>query len=349
MKKATAALRRIFRLGDLQAILIILSSGLFVAYALAKLEPTSPLAHAAYLYSTFGLVVLIVKLLEWSRRLNRRIRRRFPKYDRFCALRSESLNHRGRLAKAIYITLRALTIACAVAMLLQREYGNFALCLFTLLLFTLPDLIQQNSALHLPTTLETIIYCFIFAAEVLGEINNFYGLIPGWDTLLHTLNGFLCAAIGFALVDMLNRNSKNIQLSPFYLALTAFCFSMTVGVVWEFIEFFGDQLFAVDMQKDTLVTTVKSILINPDGANVPVILRDIHQTVIEYGEGGRFAVQGGYLDIGIVDTMKDLLVNFIGAVVFSLFGYAYVKQRDSDKKGFASRFIPTVEQEDAKP
>lgn len=343
MNRLKAALRRVFRLGDWQALLIILSSGLFVGYAISRLEPTSLPAHAAYLYSTFGLIVLIVKTLEWTARLNLRVRRRFPKYDRFCRLRAKSLESRGRLAKGIYITLRVLTIACAVAMLLQREYGNFILCLFTLLLFTLPDLIQQNFALRLPTTLETIIYCFIFAAEVLGEINNFYGLIPGWDTILHTLNGFLCAAIGFALVDMLNRNSRNIHLSPFYLALTAFCFSMTVGVVWEFIEFFGDQFFAVDMQKDTLVTTVKSILINPQGANVPVILRDIRQTVIEYGGGEQFIVQGGYLDIGIVDTMKDLFVNFIGAVIFSLFGYAYVKQRDDDRKGFASRFIPVVE------
>ena len=100
-----------------------------------------------------------------------------------------------------------MTILSAVAMLIQREYGNFVLCVFTLLLFTLPDLIQQNFSIHLPSTLETIIYCFIFAAEVLGEINNFYGLIPGWDTMLHTMNGFLCAAIGFALVDMMREMS----------------------------------------------------------------------------------------------------------------------------------------------
>ncbi|MBQ8094870.1 MAG: hypothetical protein IJ242_15050 [Clostridia bacterium] len=279
-------------------------------------------------------------------RFNRFVRKRFPAYDRFCVLREESLNSRGRAAKAIYIVLRLLTIMSAVAMLLQGEYGNFVLCIFTLLLFTLPDIIQQNFAVHLPTTLETIIYCFIFCAEILGEINNFYGLIPGWDTMLHTINGFLCAAIGFALVDMLNRHSKNIHLSPAYLALTAFCFSMTVGVVWEFIEFFGDQLFTVDMQKDTLVPVVKSILINPAGANVPVVLQDIHETVIHYGAGESYTVTGGYLDIGIADTMKDLFVNFIGAVVFSAFGYFYVKQRDADKNSFAGRFIPVVRKED---
>lgn len=340
MKKT---IRNIFRLGDIQAILIILSSFLLNWYAASRFEPSSLLAIAVYLYALYGFIVLIVKMKEWLTRLNRAIRKRHPKYDQFCTLRAESLNSRGRGAKVIYITLRVLTILSAVAMLIQGEYGNFVLCIFTLLLFTLPDLIQQRFSIHLPTTLETIIYCFIFAAEILGEINNFYGIIHGWDTMLHTMNGFLCAAIGFALVDMLNRNSKNIHLSPFYLALTAFCFSMTVGVVWEFIEFFGDQFFAVDMQKDTIVPVVKSILINPTGENVPLILRDIQQTVIHYGSGENLIVPGGYLDIGIVDTMKDLFVNFIGAVVFSAFGYFYVKDRDQDKHSFAKRFIPVVE------
>jgi len=174
VKKIGATLRKVFRLGDFQAILIIVSAAFVNVYAIVKLEPSSLPAMAAFLYSVYGLIVLIVKMREWLTRLNRRIRRRFPKYDRFCALRAESLNSRGKGAKAIYITLRVLTIACAVAMLLQGEYGNFALCIFTLLLFTLPDIIQQNFAVHLPTTLETIIYCFIFCAEVLGEINNFY-------------------------------------------------------------------------------------------------------------------------------------------------------------------------------
>lgn len=341
------AIQKIFRLGDIQAILIILSSFLLNWYAAARLEPSSLPAIAVFLYALYGFVVLIVKSGEWIRRLNNALRSRLPGYDRFSTLHTESLNSKGRAAKFIYVALRAMTILSAIAMLIQREYGNFVLCVFTLLLFTLPDLIQQNFSIHLPSTLETIIYCFIFAAEVLGEINNFYGLIPGWDTMLHTMNGFLCAAIGFALVDMLNRNSRNIHLSPLYLALTAFCFSMTIGVLWEFIEFFGDQFFAVDMQKDTIVPLVKSILINPEGANVPVFLKDIQQTVIQYGSAESFTVPGGYLDIGIVDTMKDLFVNFIGAIVFSAFGYFYVKQRDTDRHSFAERFIPIVEKSDS--
>ena len=337
-------LKKLFRLGNWQAVCIILTSGILDAYALARLEPTSVLALAAFLYSAFGFTVLIVKLREWIPALNRRIRKQLPKYDRFCTLREESLRNRGTLAKIIYFGLRFLTIACGIAMLIQGQYGNFMLCVLTLLLFTLPSLVQQNFSIQLPTTLETIIYCFIFAAQILGEINNFYRLIPGWDTMLHTLNGFLCAAIGFALVDMLNQNSKSIQLSPPYLALTAFCFSMTVGVIWEFIEFSADQLLSVDMQKDTIIRTVKSILINSSGENTPVILRDISDTVVHYGSGESFVIQCGYLDIGIFDTIKDLFVNFLGATVFSFFGFFYVKRRDDAKGGFAERFIPVVKE-----
>lgn len=110
--------------------------------------------------------------------------------------------------------------------------------------------------MELPPPLEITILCFIFAAEILGEVNAFYVLIPGWDTILHTLNGFLAAAVGFSLVMILNDNEGlTFDLSPFFLALTAFCFSMTIGVLWEFFEFAMDCFFHTDMQKDTVIHT----------------------------------------------------------------------------------------------
>ena len=80
--------------------------------------------------------------------------------------------------------------------------------------------------------------------------------------MLHTTTGFLCAATGFALIDILNRNSKiKFQLSPIYVAVAAFCFSMTVGVLWEFFEFGMDRLFMMDMQKDTVVNAITSVML----------------------------------------------------------------------------------------
>ena len=194
----------------------------------------------------------------------------------------------------------------------------------------MPSFFEKQLKIEIPPLFEGIIYCFIFAAEILGEVNHFYTLIPGWDTILHTLNGFLCAAIGFAMVDLLNRHSSRLNLSPLYLAVVAFCFSMTIGVLWEFFEFFCDQFFFLDMQKDFIVKTIGSVTLDPTHSQKPFVIRNIARTVIETADGKSYVVNGGYLDIGIIDTMKDLLVNFVGAVVFSILGYIYVKTRDEN-------------------
>jgi len=241
---------------------------------------------------------------------------------------------------AVYSIMRLLVILTFVASLIEKRYENAALCILSLVLLLLPAVVEQNFGIELPSALECIIYCFIFAAEILGEINSFYVTIPGWDTMLHTINGFLCAAIGFALVDMLNRNSPDIKLSPFYLALVAFCFSMTVGVMWEFFEHFMDQTLLLDMQKDTIVTSFSSTLLDATRSNHPVVITGITDTIINTAGGKQYVISNGYLDIGINDTMKDLFVNFIGAAVFSAIGYAYVKTEGSNS--LARQFIPTV-------
>ena len=249
----------------------------------------------------------------------------------------------------VYVTLRALVILALVAQILHRNYENVFLCVLTLILFTLPSFIERAIRIDIPDTLEIIILLFIFAAEILGEIRAYYIQYPGWDTMLHTLNGFLCAAIGFSLLDILNRNERlKFSLTPAYLSIVAFCFSMTIGVLWEFFEFFMDQTFLLDMQKDTVVHSIGSVMLDPAGGNVPVSIKNITDVIVVTADGAQQSLGlGGYLDIGIIDTMKDLLVNFIGAVVFSTIGYFYVKNRGKGK--FAPQFIPTVVLEDEDP
>ena len=240
----------------------------------------------------------------------------------------------------VYIILRTLVIFSMVRQILRGDLNNAFLCILSLALFTLPGIFQQKLKIKLPNVMEIIIYIFIYSAEILGEIHNFYGYIPAWDTILHTINGFLCAGIGFSLVDLLNKNSKKLNLSPSYVALVAFCFSMTVGVCWEFFEYSTDKLAMTDMQKDTLVNNVSTVYLDPKKNNKTVILKNIGKTVIYDEQNNEIAViDGGYLDIGINDTMKDLLVNFVGALTYSIIGYFYIKNRDRYK--FASNFIPT--------
>ena len=237
----------------------------------------------------------------------------------------------------INLVLRILVIVSLIIQLFLREWGNAFLCVVTLLLFTLPKLIEDKYKIELPNVLESIVYIFIFASAILGEINNFYEKIPFWDTILHTLNGFICAGIGFSLVDLFNQNSKRINLSPLYVAIVAFCFSMTVGVVWEFYEFTCDQVVKTDMQKDTIIKSISSVALNEKKENKPVKIYDIESTTIKTKDGKEITINGGYLDIGLDDTMKDLFVNLIGAFVFSCIGYAYVKNREKNR--FASNFI----------
>ena len=252
----------------------------------------------------------------------------------------------------VYFILRCLVI---LSMLLQIIHGNFYnafLCILTLLLFTIPYFVDKEFSIKLPNVLEIIILLFIFSAEILGEIQNFYGIFEHWDTILHTINGFLCAAIGFSLVDILNRNENfHIKLSTAFVALVAFCFSMTVGVLWEFFEFTMDSSFRTDMQKDKLITSISTIALNPAKENNPIIIDNIKETLIYSTDSDNnlyvTSIKGGYLDIGLIDTMKDLLVNFVGAVTFSIIGILYIKGRD--QYNIAEKFIPYIQKNRSGP
>lgn len=262
---------------------------------------------------------------------------------------------RGKLARAldmelrehkssfiVYMVLRVLVILCMILQILNRNYENVFLCVLTLILLLLPSFIQVNLKIELPTTLEIIILLFIFSAEILGEIQAYYIKIPNWDTILHTMNGFLMAAIGFSLVDILNREEKlKFELSPAFMSMVAFCFSMTVGVIWEFFEYGMDTFLGFDMQKDTVIHSISSVMLDPAGENAVVTMRNIQDVIVN----GQSLGLGGYLDIGLHDTMDDLLVNFLGAVVFSVIGYFYIKRKGEGK--VARRFIPRLKKEEA--
>lgn len=255
------------------------------------------------------------------------------------------------VVSAVYIALRAAVILVMIAQFFNRNFENVFLCALTLILFILPTVLERKLEVDLPDTLEIIILLFIFAAEVLGEISAYYTTYPYWDTMLHTLNGFLCAAVGFCLVDLFDRSERfSLTLSPVFMAIVAFCFSMTIGVLWEFFECSMDRIFLFDMQKDTVVTAISSVMLDPAGGNHAVVIKNISDVIV-IADGKEIPLGvGGYLDVGLYDTMEDLFVNFIGAAVFSVIGYFYVKGRGQGK--FARRFIPKIlekEIEDEEP
>ena len=268
---------------------------------------------------------------------------RKPRKIRHRELVEHIRQHKGLFV--LYMVLRALVILVLIAQLLDRNYENVFLCALTLMLFTIPSVVEIRMDIDIPVGMQAIIMLFIFAAEILGEINKYYLIFPYWDTMLHTLNGFLAAAIGLALIDLLNRSQRfSFELSPVFVVLVAFCFSMTIGVLWEFFEHFMDLSFGLDMQKDTVIHEISSVMLNHAGANRPETIRNITSTVVNGQELGL----GGYLDIGLFDTMADLFVNFIGAVTFSVIGFGYLKYRGRRNR-IVKELIPTWKGEEELP
>lgn len=247
------------------------------------------------------------------------------------ALELEVREHRSSFA--VYLILRTLVILVLVRQIMMQNYENIFVCLLTLLLLLVPSFVQLTFKVELPIFLEILILVFIYAAEILGEIDNYYFSIPYWDTILHTINGFVCAAVGFSMVSLLNKSEKiQFFVSPLFLAIVSFTFSMTIGVLWEFFEFSMDQLFAMDTQKDTLITSIHSAGV--DEILPPFEENDIHEVTVN----GKVISDQGYIDIGLIDTMEDLFVNFVGAATFSLFSYFYA--RNKERFTFLQNFIP---------
>lgn len=234
----------------------------------------------------------------------------------------EQFRKQGRGFKVFYSFMWVLVSVTLITDLVRGQYENVFTCALTLFLFIIPLYIEHIVDIDLPDVLMTIIVLFIFAADILGEMNAWYVKIPWWDTMLHTFNGFLAAVVGFSLINILNNSDRlDFEMSPIFVVMTAFCFSMTIGVLWEFFEYGMDTIFLTDMQKDTVITDFASVLLDTTRTNTAVPVRGITEVLIN----GESLGVAGYLDIGIHDTMKDLIVNFIGAVVFSVFGYFYLK------------------------
>ena len=244
----------------------------------------------------------------------------------------------NKKAYVVYIVLQFITIAVLVRSAMLGHWESVMTCVLALILLLIPPFVEKNVKVQLPTALEITAYIFVFCSEILGEVNCYYIKYPMWDTMLHTVNGFMFAAFGFCLVDIFNRN-RNIRfrLSAGFLAVVAFCFSMTIGVLWEFTEFAVDSTARMDMQKDSIIQEFSSVKLDETDSNKPVRVKNIKKTVITSGDK-EIVIEGGYLDIGLRDTMKDLFVNFVGAVVFSIIGYIYIKQGGRSK--IAASFVP---------
>ena len=230
-------------------------------------------------------------------------------------LRQEKLRlqKKSKLTLIVYAVIRLIVVGVLVRSAFNGQIESVYTCLLTLVLLLLPSILERKLGVRLPAGLEITVVVFIFAAEILGEIACFYVTVPFWDKALHTTSGFIYAAVGY---------------------------SMTIGALWEIFEFSVDNLFHKDMQKDTVIQQITSVALDPTNRNIPITISNIQDVVVN----GESLGLGGYLDIGLYDTMGDLIVNLIGAVVFSVIGYFHQKHR---KKSVVTQlFVPQVDEKE---
>ena len=234
---------------------------------------------------------------------------------------------RTRLTKIIYCLITVINFIFLIIQIKDSEWLYTSLCLITQLLITIPSIIEKKYKLIFSNIFKISIIILIFACTILGVINHFYIKYSHYDTIIHLLYGFLCAGIGFLIANLLNQNNKNI--APIYYLIISFTFSIAAGVSWEFCEYGMDKFFLMDTQKDTNINEISSLKIN-DGKYKPKIIKDIEYTII-YNKDLFGNIQetriNGYLDIGINDTMKDLLSMRLGAFIFTTCAYLYLKEK----------------------
>lgn len=170
----------------------------------------------------------------------------------------------------------------------KADYALMLLeCLLGIAVIHLPSLLRHRFHFELPTALTLLYIIFLYCAIFLGEVRDFYYRVPHWDTILHAMSSVMAGVFGFTVVAVLNRAERiAINLSPFFVALFAFCFAVTLGLLWEIYEFSFDGLLGLNMQK---FRTADGTLLSGHAA--------------------------------LTDTMKDLIVDALGALAASVTGY----------------------------
>ena len=218
-------------------------------------------------------------------------------------------------------TVRTIILVSMVASILLGIFGIFGetgeshyfmnafTCLVMFLITLVPSYITSRTRLIVPAALQTMFVVFTFLAMYFGEIFNYYERFWWWDVMLHSTSGFMLGLLGYLLLYSMNHDRTIFfHINSFCVMLFAFCFALACGALWEVFEFAGDYLLGMNMQKSVYVTDVAEL--------APYINR-----------------WGRFMDPGLLDSMKDLIVDSIGALVAVIGGYIY-SARVKDSKEF---------------
>lgn len=226
---------------------------------------------------------------------------------------SKKWNWRKIVGIILFVTLIASIIYIVVMLFLSPQavpastelHTNFKSdytlmliqCILGLIVMMVPSMIERKWSINIPNYMYVLYFIFLYCAIYLGEVRSFYYLIPFWDVILHAFSGAMLGALGFSLISILNNSERiRVELSPFFVSLFAFCFAVAAGAIWEIYEYTVDSVLSLNMQKYMLENG--SLLVGQDA---------------------------------LADTMKDIIVDAVSALVMSAAGYIAYKLRE--KKG----------------
>jgi len=231
-------------------------------------------------------------------------------------------NNYGQIVK---IFLGLLIILIMVRQLILKEWFLAFTCCYTIGLFTIPRIFDKKFNIKFPVFMEIGIYLFIFASCILGEVGEYYIHVSWWDDLLHVTSGMLLMAISLYLVSVYDSRITRLYLTNFFKILLSFCLTITVLVLWECFEFCMDKIFLTDMQKDTVIKEIVSVNLNEELVNRPV---KIHVDHLYVNHEDWINLYGGYIDIGLNDTMHDLFDGLIGSSIIAILSYLYYRRKE---------------------
>ncbi len=224
----------------------------------------------------------------------------------------EKLNDYGlsvfKVALTFILSLAGLLSAVYVA-LTTNELFSYFYCIATALFVALPLAMSVlfRWRMNLPFY---ILFTFYTFGPLLGAVYNFYYYTTWWDVLLHVLAGTVFAVVGAQLAYVLSRKNE-----PSYVLAVVFgvLVSVAIAVVWEIYEYSSDVFLNSDMQADTVINIINTKINRTDG------LADTYGNITETAVNGVSLGIRGYLDIGLIDTMHDMILETVGALVFPLY------------------------------
>lgn len=216
---------------------------------------------------------------------------------------------KDRCIKLTGIVLGELfAIGTIVFLLVAKRYSRLPLAVGTLLLVLLPAAMER--VFHCRLCLPVYIFALAYAVgPMLGQCWNFYYTISWWDKLLHIFGGVMFAIAGAYFFELLTKRKDNFLAG----AIFALCFSVAVAAVWEFVEFGADRFLGMDMQDDMVFTNITSYLLG-DGIGVTGSIENIQSVIVN----GVPLPVAGYIDIGLTDSMLDMMLESLGALITCL-------------------------------